>query len=575
MPVLARASPLKLSQTEPLHHTLQAVSDLCSEAVLQDDVPYASVLAASVHHHVLTPLRCRLYSSPTPSFTRKPRDSSYEDRELAHNVLTLLRSILRPPVTLSKAYDALLEAIRPLSSDATFFAVLQKIWEALVSVLRSHLFSWLVYGIVQDPLGQFFICDGESPVIIRDRLPSFISIQIAERILFAGNARRCSILLESTTDFGSHRSDERKAFDGLLADLVRAPLEIEVASMVWRDAAAHQLSAVLPFCKIRERLFLLRQYLLLGHATFWRKFFDDLRTRPLLLAGKELTTSAREQIDKALEQIMITTITEIGTNDLAAVSDEYLDPRLSLRVSESGDIYPFFSMNVAESQVLASRSSVYCDVFSIAFNIRRVACELRASFATLRWLDLSLCRASRGRARRQSTAGLVTMRELRRRMAHFVDGFEWYIQAEVLQPKFDNLLKMLDQPAETVNQRRQLAPTPRQASFFDMISSAHEWAMDKVHAQSFVGNDQINARLDAIFASCFGLCDLVRELSVKALVQNNFRETVEALDLSFSRNLGLLVRLLAHMQHGSVDSRIPALLVRINFNRHLHDQRYE
>lgn len=547
-----------------LEETLQSISDLCEESVINHQVPYASLLAESVSHNLLTPLRKPLYAASTLTYTEEAYDASYDNREVAHLVHSLLKSLLIPPVSLAHAYDVLHATVQPLEPSSNSLAVITAIWDDLLSALRAHLFSWLVYGVVQNPSDQFFISDGETPAVVPERLPTFISPVVAERILFAGNSQRCAILFAKASNSDPIFEDGSEVFERLLAEPSRAALEIEAASMRWRNTAALQLSRVLPFESIKERLYLLRQYLLLGHSAFWRCFFDELRTKPLLLSGKEFKKEERDEIENTLNQILLSTTSEMAASDLSSELYNVEQPPFALKISESGDLYPHFDLNIAESQVLASRASVYCDVFSIAFNICRVACELRAAFANLQEMDHEFRHQHLSKSARKDRTGLVRIRELRRRMASFVDGFEWYIQAEVLQPKFEKLLRMLD--SNMVGTHSQSSRT----TFFDMVCSLHESLMDKIFAQCFVGRTQINARLNAIFETCFGLCDLIRELSVEELAQISFTDTVHALDSCFSRNFGLLVRLLSHIQHGSVDSRIPALLVRINFNRYVH-----
>lgn len=547
-----------------LEETLQAISDLCALSIINHHVPHASLLSQSVARHVLTPLRERIYAAPTLNYSERVYDASHHDRQIAHIVYTLLKSILSPPVSLVDAYGEIQGSVQPLEPSSRSLAVVTAIWDDLISLLRAHLFSWLVYGVINDPHAQFFISDAESPAVVPNRLPDFVSSVVAERILFAGNSQRCAILFAKGSNSHPDFVDDRDVFERLMSDPTRAALEIDAASLRWRKSASVQLSKVLPFKRIKDRLYLLRQYLLLGNSAFWRLFFDQLRTKPMLLAGNDFKEEERLEIENLLEQIMVSTLGEMAASDPGADSHAMDQPPFVLKISESGGIYPQFTLSIAESQVLSSRASVYCDIFSVAFSICRVACELRASFGNLQAMDHEMQRKGQSQSIRKDRAGLVGIRELRRRMASVVDGFEWYIQAEVLQPSFDKLFTALDSSSVESHSKTSRVP------FFDRICSLHETLMDKVFSQCFVGRAQINTRLNAIFEACFGLCDFVRELSVEEFAESNFSDTVEALDSSFSRNVGLLVRLLSHIQHGSVDSRISALLVRINFNRYVH-----
>lgn len=467
------------------------------------------------------------------------------------------------------AYNLLYETIHSFPPADPTFDILAAIWRDLLQPFRHHLFDWLVFAEVHDGTGQFFI-EGDEPHLIPDRLPKFVTADVAQRILQAGKARGGAIQLakgcRNVVLLGDEERWEKKLLNGFLEDPVAAQLELDAASLTWRAAAAQQLSGLLPFRQIRRKVFLLRQCLLLGHAAFWRSFFDELRVKDLLLASNEMEEAERKSAENAITQILVDTVAEYELDE--AEDWNVREPPLRLQVTSTGGILPRFTLTFAESQIIGSKSSVYCDVFSIAFNVRRVACELRAAFANLQWLSRRLRCVRNSNSRQSAPTCLVGVLELRRRMAIFIDGFEWYLQAEVIQPKFDSLLGALD---DHVEGREPHPPISSRKPFYDDILSLHEALLDKVLAQSFVGHQQIDTRLTAIFAVCFSLCGFIAELTIEGLEQNDFSDTLRELQTNFARNVDLFVRLLLHMQHSTADSGIPALLVRINFNHYAKD----
>lgn len=568
-PAASNPPPTSPSSPVPLFHTLQAISDLLNSAAVTCRFVFAFTLNESVRRHLVSPMRRRLYKSCQNPYSQPALDSSYEDRSTATLIHGLLCAILlrEPAATLAHALDEIQFTVNSLPPSSLAFKVLAAVWKDLITPLRDSIYLWFTAAIVEDPHHQFFISEGKEPAVIEERLPRFITGLVAERIKFVGNVRKCQIVLAKERREPPHDPENILVFTNLLQDPISAELQIEAASLKWRIAAAEQLSQILPFNRIRNRVFLLRQYLLLGHSAFWRSFFDELRSKPLLLTSRDLNPEERQNVEKTIMQILSYTFQDFALENAALPERSSMtESPLALHVTEKGDIVPQFTLSFAESRVLASRASVYCDVFSITFNVRRVACELRAAYASLHVLDRQLRRASSSTKRRTATACLVQIRELRRCMANFVDGFEWYLQVEVLQPKFDDLLRLLDDHLE---RKEQVLTSSSHQPFFDIVCSTHETLLDKVFAQCFVGQDQINTRLNASFTACFSLCDFVQELTVEALQYDHFIDTLTALETSFSRNVGLLVRLLLHMQHSSADSRIPALLARINFNRYL------
>lgn len=554
-----------------LHQQLQQLSYRLLEASITHKPFYAPLLSTSTRTHFLLPVRRHLYASAVNAFWQPLQDAPYSDRDTARLIKSLVdHTLAHPDAPISLAYDHIYQAVQPIPPAHTSFSVLSAIWRDLIKPFRNHLFDWLVFAEVNDGgkqcQPQFFIDNAQQPRVNPAQLPKFVSPAVAHRILSAGMARRSAIQLargkRAFVLLGDEEQWQQKLGHGFLGNPLKAELELDAASLEWMVAAAEQLSSLLPFDQIRHKISLLRDYLLLGRSQFWRTFFDELRRKPMLLTTDEANEAERSNIERAIMRIFRATAAEHERTD----DKNSTDLPLSLHLSPTGGIVPRFTLTFAESQVLASKSSVYCDVFSMAFNVRRVACELRASFANLQLLDRSLRRASGTHTWRKSTACLAAIQELRRRMAIFVDGFEWYLQAEVLQPKFDTLLNALDDHLE--GRARRSSHSARKP-FYDEIQALHEALLDKVFAQCFVGHEQIETRLTATFVACFSLCDFIAELTTDALQHTDFSDTLRELQTTFTRNVGLLVRLLLHMQHRSADSGIPALLVRINFNHYV------
>lgn len=530
---------------------------------------FAFALNGSVRRHLITPCRKRLYQSCQQPYYQSALDSPYDERAAAACVHQLLCKILlcAPPLSFPQALDEIQRTVTPLPPTDLAFQVLSKIWNDLVVLLRSHIHQWFTAAIVEDPLHQFFISEKSEPTVVLARLPQFISPAVANRLLFIGNVRKCRIVIAKERREPLDNLGDIGALGEIITNPISAELEIEAASFRWREEAAQRLSQMLPFRRIRNRIILLRQYLLLGDSAFWRSFFDELRAKPSLLTSRDLEPHERQNVERSISEILSYTFDDfVNENAALAEKSPHWDSVLKLHVTAAGDIVPQFTLGFAESRVLASKASVYCDVFAIAFNVRRVGCELRDAYANIKLLEHQLKKSSSLKIRRERTACLVRTRELRRRMAIFLGGFEWYLQVEVLQPKINRLLTLLD---NHLRENTQPSPLPRKP-FFDVIYSTHEALMDDIFSQCFVGQSQINARLNGIFASCFSLSDFVQGLTVDALQQNSFTDTLRAFEQSFSRNVGLLVRLLSHMRQNGVDSAIPALLERISFREYLN-----
>lgn len=553
-----------------LFEGLQAISDLLNAAVAKGHVPFAFTLNESVRRHLVTPLRKRLYQSCHRPYSQPYLDAPFEERTATTCVYQMLSSVMsqEPPTSLPQALDEIQRTVTPLPVTDLAFQVLSKVWDDLVVILRSHLHLWCTCSVVEDPRHQFFISDQSQPRVVPERLPQFISPAVADRFLFIGNARKCRIVLAKERREPLDDPGDIPALCDIMTNPISAELEIEAASLKWREEAAESLSQILPIGRIRNRIVLLRQYLLLGDSIFWRSFFDELRAKPSLLSSRDLEPRERNKVQRSISDILSYTFDDFASeNSALAEKSAPWDSILKLHVTPTGDLVPQFTLGFAESRVLASKASVYCDVFAITFNIRRVGCELRDAYAKIQLLEHQLRQGPNLQTRRQRTSSLVQIRELRRIMGMFIDGFEWYLQVEVLEPNINKVLNLLDTPTRKGTKFSDSPDKP----FFDVIYSTHETVMNDIFSKCFVGQRQINARLNGIFASCFSLSDFVQELTVEALKNNSFADTLSALEQSFSRNVGLLVRLLLRLRQDSADSGIPALLDRISF-RQFHNR---
>lgn len=376
-------------------------------------------------------------------------------------------------------------------------------------------------------------------------------------ILFAGTATKCNLILSSNSDststsrIGPLHLDADDTISHLQQHPISAALTIQSATTRWRDKAANHLSSLLPFSDIASRLIYLREYLLLANPLYWHLFFERLRSTRLhlptphdgtLLSGEELSDAER-----ALNHLLATVSSDMHHNVDSSLP---IDPPFSLHLSPTATLTPRFSLSYHETPVLASRAPVYCDLFSLTFAVRRAVSELRAAFTHLLYLRRGV------RLRSRTAILLVPLLELRRRMSVFLDALEWYVQADVLHPKFSMLHDRLD---EQVNN-----PS---GEFFDEFCCEHEHAVDIAVAQCFLNDEHVQTRLNAIFAACVAFADFVQELDSVDDVGGALREMTSVVSEEFERNVDLFVQMLLHSQKGIAESKVHALLLRLNFNR--------
>lgn len=587
---------------------LQTLSDLCMRVRLKQTSAQAAVLSGSVRRHVILPIRGRVNSSLERNVLVDSTvpEVFFEDRYLANVAIRLVEGCCGAAchdggfLPLCAVLDVLLRYIqREAHIDIVYFAM-KEIWADLFSILEGHLSRWLLHGVVLDTTNEFFIRTDitGTPTVIEQNFPSFISHDMVDMLIFSGKAARCVHLLSSSngvkyicqvTDSAVDALSSVKlgldaTFDKARNSPLSAAVTFEAACIVWRARAAKLLSQVLPFDQIATRIRHLRDFLLLGNSSFWRCVFDDMRMSSHLVLRDELSEEARQVAEKVLNRLLLAAAVETGHTDeyvgLSEDSNSSASELLELQVSRDCSVTPRFALSLAESQVLGSRASVYCDAFAVTFGARRAACELRASFAHLLFLERQIradwqrvrvhvigCNVPKTSGIRRSTCVLVGAMELRRRMMCFVECVEWYLQAEVIQPKFDKLLTLMNYyPLEKLSTERFNTYKFHSSTFFDIATETHNRLLDDLFRECFVADDAINVRLNTIFEVCVNFCQFLRSTNVETILGRHFTNTVTNINRDFSRNVSLLLQMLT-VYNKKGESNVGSLLLRLNYNK--------
>ena len=87
----------------------------------------------------------------------------------------------------------LLDTIKQFQSHCGILKIIttfQQIYNDCLRVLHKQLISWLLFGKLLDPYGEFFIQFNESNqlVIIGERIPSCLNVTLAQQVLFVGES---------------------------------------------------------------------------------------------------------------------------------------------------------------------------------------------------------------------------------------------------------------------------------------------------------------------------------------------------------------------------------------------------
>ncbi len=490
----------------------------------------------------------------------------------------------------SLVYTTLYTQLGRVPDDSLAFTILLQTWRDALRVLANQVRRAILDGEIDDFYSEFFIEEIERTEserksrrqlpfqryrVVMDGLPKFISLPTAENILFAVHAIDCnSIIRDANVGLRNSLSDLEKtavsakeiasAFDRMATYPQRSCLILDGASLQWRKNAAVGLSEILPVEEIRSGLATLRAYLLLGYELFWRAFFDELRLHDAIFKDEELTEQEQTRAERILNNILLSVYAEHGSTPIGTYSDAKQDISRSdsalplvLKITIAGSVVPQYALNETESILLARAAPVYCDIFSIAFSVRRVGCELQKCFQNI----MHFSRQSQySEIKGIESADMLNKRSihtlclLRRRMAIVISALEFYVQCAVVQPQYEKLDRILKASATESGKR---TPGRVEIPLFDEFAAVQDESVKTMTEQCLLDNEMVVKRYEQIFSSCLSFCASVKSLlddghwTIDLCVQNAMES-----EKIFSRNVTLLAQLLEKTNASCFDSTV-------------------
>jgi hypothetical protein len=561
--------------------------------------PLAHALARAVQHHALSPyMRSCAAAAADPSRADARHEKVEGDwLELTPSLDRLVSAASGARETASAA--AVLSCIAaelhgvPRGSHAS--GVINALWRDVFAAYAAHLTQWLEGGTVHDAAGDFFICrdvdgarearpgmpPGHTFYVDLDRLPSFVTPDIAGRVFFAGHivnciqrfdvklapseGEACRAADESQTSRTLHEvngtvartgSLRRTAIQRMVDDGRSVGLSLEAASLFWRDAASRRLSQLMPFSSLETYLCALREYLLLGNERFWRSFFAQLRgVRHVFHA--DMTGTEVDAAERCLERFVETSLAD-------ADADSGVPCILRVAVGSDGQLRPHFDVPFPASAVIANSAAKYSQAFAVAFGVRRVVHELEQCYSSILAATRVLVRARGGLQHVTSTppARRTLLRRctlLRMRMSRFMQAFDDYLQADVFETGFRPLRKRVRRAGDAAGD----AASPSSSDLDDIVA-AHTATVDGWVSQSLARSEAVQRRLDEICESCLGLCQFVERV-VEGTADDEDRHGGR-LELAFEQNAHLLVRVVSSLQGRVGSATVSALLLRLDWD---------
>uniref|UniRef100_A0A7N6BXF3 Gamma-tubulin complex component n=1 Tax=Anabas testudineus TaxID=64144 RepID=A0A7N6BXF3_ANATE len=433
---------------------------------------------------------------------------------------------------------------------------LEKILAVCHGVMYKQLAAWMLHGLLLDQSEEFFVKQGPSAggaaanqeeeeedlglgglsgkqlrelqdlrlieeenmlapslqqfSLRTEMLPSYIPIRVAEKILFVG---------ESVQMFENHN---------------------------------HSPSRAGSILKHQEDMFAAELHKLKQQPLFSLVDFENLIDRIRSTVAEHLWTLMVEE-SELLEQLKMTrfnfrsqqqlSVTLYVLSDVSGSRDGATPPQdtsprespptgwaaLGLTYKVQWPLHILFTPAVLEK---------YNVVFRYLLSVRRVQSQLQHCWA------LQMQR----KHLKSSQTDAVKWR-LRNHMAFLIDNLQYYLQVDVLESQFSQLLQQINSTRD-----------------FESIRLAHDHFLSNLLAQSFILLKPVFHCLNEILELCHNFCSLVCQ-SVSSLDERGTSQ-LDFLVKGFRRQSSLLFKILSSVRNHQINSDLAQLLLRLDYNKY-------
>ncbi|XP_032606112.1 gamma-tubulin complex component 4 isoform X3 [Taeniopygia guttata] len=429
-------------------------------------------------------------------------------------------------------------------------SALEKILAVCHGVMYKQLSAWMLHGLLLDQHEEFFIKQGPSSGNVLSQpeeddddlgiggltgkqlrelqdlrlieeenmlapslkqfslrvemLPSYIPVRVAEKILFVGESVQ---MFENQnvnlTRKGSILKNQEDTFAAELHRLKQQPLfslvDFEsVVDWIRSTVAEHLWKLMVEESDLLGQLKIIKDFYLLGRGELFQAFIDTaqhmLKTPPTAVTEHDVNIAFQQSAHKVLLDddnllpLLHLTIEYHGkehkdTSQIREGPSRELSPReaptsgwaaLGLSYKVQWPLHILFTPAVLEK---------YNVVFKYLLSVRRVQAELQHCWA----LQMQ-------RKHLKSNRTDAIKWRLRDHMAFLVDNLQYYLQVDVLESQFSQLLQQINATRD-----------------FESIRLAHDHFLSNLLAQSFILLKPVFHCLNEILDLCHSFCSLVSQ----------------------------------------------------------------
>uniref|UniRef100_A0A4W4GGT6 Gamma-tubulin complex component n=1 Tax=Electrophorus electricus TaxID=8005 RepID=A0A4W4GGT6_ELEEL len=409
-----------------------------------------------------------------------------------------------------------------------------------------------------------------------EMLPSYIPIRVAEKILFVGESvqmfenhnhspsRAGNIIAIVSVcpipNAGSILKHQEDTFATELHRLKQQPLfslvDFEnVIDAIRSTVAEHLWTLMVEESDLLGQLKIIKDFYLLGRGELYQVFIDlaqhMLKTPPSAVTEHDVNVAFQQAAhkvllddDNLLPLLHLTIdyqgkdIKEASGSREGTTPPQDSSPRdapstgwaaLGLTYKVQWPLHILFTPAVLEK---------YNVVFRYLLSVRRVQSELQHCWA----LQMQ-------RKHLKSNKTDAVKWRLRNHMAFLVDNLQYYLQVDVLESQFSQLLQQINSTRD-----------------FESIRLAHDHFLSNLLAQSFILLKPVFHCLNEILDLCHNFCSLVSQ-NLGPLDERGAAQ-LDIMVKGFSRQSFLLFKILSSVRNHQINSDLAQLLLRLDYNKY-------
>lgn len=484
---------------------------------------------------------------------------------------------------------------------------LEKVLAVCHGVMYKQLAAWMLHGLLLDQSEEFFVKQGPSAggaaanqeeeeedlglgglsgkqlrelqdlrlveeenmlapslqqfSLRAEMLPSYIPVRVAEKILFVGESvQMFENHNHSPSRAGSILKDQEDTFAAELHRLKQAPLfslvDFEnLIDGIRSTVAEHLWTLMVEESDLLEQLKIIKDFYLLGRGELYQVFIDlaqhMLKTPPTAVTEHDVNVAFQQAAHKVLlDDDNLLPLLHLTVDYQGKDAKESAGPRDGATPPQDtspreapptgwaalGLIYKVqWPLHILFTPAVLEKYNV---VFRYLLSVRRVQSQLQTCWA----LQMQ-------RKHLKSSPSDAIKWRLRNHMAFLIDNLQYYLQVDVLESQFSQLLQQINSTRD-----------------FESIRLAHDHFLSNLLAQSFILLKPVFHCLNEILELCLSFCSLVSQ-SVSTLDERGGAQ-LDILVKGFRRQSSLLFKILSSVRNHQINSDLAQLLLRLDYNKY-------